>query len=83
MIETNSNVAQAPASSQAQRQALAIRQARTVGTLVLRAAINAVKHELRGQGLKPQRSRLIGDADPARAKLLPSAASGDGRSSPG
>jgi hypothetical protein len=78
MIETNSSVAQAPAPSQAQRQALAIQQARTVGTLVLRAAINAVKHELRGRGLKPQhyspaQLRVMADrllADPARRPKL-------------
>jgi hypothetical protein len=50
MIETNSSLPQAPAPSQAQRQAMG----RAVMVLAQRRAIAATKQRLRGMGLKPQ-----------------------------
>jgi hypothetical protein len=52
MIETNSSVAQAPAMSHAQRQALAQRQARAVRVEALRRAKAETKHQLAARGLK-------------------------------
>jgi hypothetical protein len=79
MVEATHSVQQAP--SDAQRQAIA--QARAVATLVRRAAIAAVKHKLRGLGLKPQhyspaqigvmaKARLLADAQ-HRAELIAAA----------
>jgi hypothetical protein len=54
MVEATHSLQQAQAAGQAQRQVLAMRQARAVAVLVRRAAIAAAKQRLRGQGLKPQ-----------------------------
>jgi hypothetical protein len=81
MDEAIHRLQQAPAPNQAQR--LAQRQAQAVATLVRRSAINAVKHKLRGLGLKPQhyshaqigvmaKARLLADAQ-HRAKLIAAA----------
>jgi hypothetical protein len=80
MVEATHILQQAPAMSQAQRQALAQRQARAVAVLVRRSAVEATKHQLAARGIKrgsvPMRdlvamaeARLVADVA-WRAKLI-------------